>query len=150
QGLQQQIIPAAELGWSQRLKSGHFQYYKDVAFEFAQMVGIDPWFIEPLFKHCGEVDFMQREGENCLTKYVTELLDAIQKKYDEYHIDSKPFVIVKADAGTYGMAVMTVRDAKELHSLNRKQRTHMAKSKGGQPVQRVIVQEGVYTFETWG
>lgn len=150
QHLEQQIIPPAELGWNQRLKSGHFQYYKDVAHEFAKLIDIDPWFIEPLFRHCGEVDFMQREGENCLAKNVGQLLEAIQKKYDEYKIDSKPFVIVKADAGTYGMAVMTVRDAKEVQSLNRRQRTHMAKSKGGQPVQRVIVQEGVYTFETWG
>jgi glutamate--cysteine ligase len=150
QHLEQQIIPPAELGWSQRLKSGHFQHYKDVALEFAKLIDIDPWFIDPLFKHCGELDFMQREGEQCLSKNVEQLLEAIQKKYDEYKIDSKPFVIVKADAGTYGMAVMTVRDAKEVQSLNRKQRTHMAKSKGGQPVQRVIVQEGVYTFETWG
>lgn len=150
QHLQQQIIPPAELGWSQRLKSGHFQYYKDVSDEFAQLINIDPWLIAPLFRHCGEIDFMQRDGEDCLSKNVSQLLDAIQKKYDEYEIESKPFVIVKADAGTYGMAVMTVRDANEVLSLNRKQRTHMAKSKGGQPVQRVIVQEGVYTFETWG
>ena len=34
--------------------------------------------------------------------------------------------------------------------MNRKQRTSCQKSKGGQPVHRVIVQEGVYTFETWG
>lgn len=150
QHLEQQIIPPAELGWSHRLKSGHFQYYKDVTHEFAKMIDIDPWFIEPLFKHCGAVDFMQREGEDNLTQHVSELLQSIQHKYDEYGIENKPFVIVKADAGTYGMAVMTVRHAEELQSLNRKQRTHMAKSKGGQSVQRVIVQEGVYTFETWG
>lgn len=150
QNLQQQIIPPAELGWSQRLKSGHFQYYKNVSDEFSELINIDPWFIAPLFRHCGEIDFMQREGEDCLTRNVQSLLVAIQKKYDEYGIDSKPFVIVKADAGTYGMAVMTVRDVNEVAHLNRKQRTHMAKSKGGQPVRRVIVQEGVYTFETWG
>ena len=148
--LQQQIIPPAELGWSQRLKSGHFQYYQDVSNEFCQLMDIDPWLIAPLFRHCGEIDFMQREGEDCLTKNVAQLLSEIQKKYDQYHIDCKPFVVVKADAGTYGMAVMTVRDASEVQHLNRKQRTHMAKSKGGQPVRRVIVQEGVYTFETWG
>ena len=77
-------------------------------------------------------------------------LKQFKKKYDQYQIDCKPFVVVKADAGTYGMAVMTVRDPNEMIQLNRKQRTHMAKSKGGQPVRRVIVQEGVYTFETWG
>lgn len=148
--LQQQIIPPAELGWSQRLKSGHFQYYKDVSDEFCQLLEIDPWLVAPLFRHCGEIDFMQRDGEDCLTNNVEQLLKAIQNKYDQYRIDCRPFVVVKADAGTYGMAVMTVRDASEVQHLNRKQRTQMAKSKGGQPVRRVIVQEGVYTFETWG
>jgi glutamate--cysteine ligase len=144
------VIPPAELGWSQRLKSEHFQYYADVADEFSKLIDIDPWLIAPLFRHCGEIDFMQREGEDCLSRNVEQLLVAIQKKYDEYQIDSKPFIIIKADAGTYGMAVMTVRDVEEIRSLNRKQRSHMAKTKSGQPVDRVIVQEGVYTFETWG
>ncbi len=149
QDLQQPIVPPAELGWSQRLKSGHFQYYADVSQTFAKLIDIDPWFIAPLFMHCGEIDFMQREGEDCLAHHAAKLLDSIQKKYDEYQITCKPFVIVKADAGTYGMAVMTIRHADEIRSLNRKERTHMSKSKGGQPVHKVIVQEGVYTFETW-
>ncbi|MEO8400215.1 MAG: glutamate--cysteine ligase [Gammaproteobacteria bacterium] len=148
--LAQPVIPPAELGWSQRLKSEHFQYYADISDEFAKMIDIDPWFIAPLFRQCGEVDFMRREGEDCLTKYVGQLFEAIQKKYTEYSIACKPFIIVKADAGTYGMAVMTVRSVEELQSLNRKQRTSMSKTKSGQPVHRVIVQEGVYTFETWG
>lgn len=149
QNLQQPLVPPAELGWSQRLKSGHFQYYADVSATFAKLINIDPWFISPLFLHCGEIDFMQRAGEDCLIHHTTQLLADIQKKYAEYQITCKPFVIIKADAGTYGMAVMTVRDAKEIASLNRKERTRMSKSKSGQPVRRVIVQEGVYTFETW-
>ena len=39
------------------------------------------------------------------------LLGKIRRKYKEYGINEKPFVIVKADAGTYGMGIMTVRDA---------------------------------------
>ena len=150
QNLTQPLIPPAELGWSQRLKSDHFQYYSEISREFAEFIDIDPWLIAPLFRHCGEIDFMRREGEECLAKHVEQLFVAIQKKYDEYNITCKPFIIVKADAGTYGMGVMTVRDAEEVRSLNRKQRTSMSKTKSGQPVRRVIVQEGVYTFETWG
>jgi glutamate--cysteine ligase len=149
-GLTQPLIPPAELGWNQRLKSKHFQHYADISDEFAKLIDIDPWFIAPLFKHCGKIDFMKREGEECLTHYVDELLKNIKQKYTEYHIDCNPFVIVKADAGTYGMAVMTIRNAEEISTLNRKQRTSMSKSKGGQPVHQVIIQEGVYTFETWG
>lgn len=148
--LAQPVIPPAALGWSQRLKSGHFQCYAEVSDEFAAMLEIDPWMIAPLFRHCGEIDFMNRDSEDCLTRYVEELLAAIQKKYDENNITCKPFVVVKADAGTYGMAVMTVRSVDEVRFLNRKQRVSMSKSKGGQPVHKVIVQEGVYTFETWG
>ena len=39
---------------------------------------------------------------------------AIAAKYAEYGIDEKPFVIVKADAGTYGMGIMTVRDVDDV------------------------------------
>ena len=38
-------------------------------------------------------------------------------------VKEEPYIVVKADAGTYGMAVMTVRDPQELLTLNRKQRT---------------------------
>ena len=61
QHLDQPVIPPAELGWSQRLKSGHFQYYSDVSNEFAKLIDIDPWFIAPLFRHCGEINFMEQE-----------------------------------------------------------------------------------------
>jgi glutamate--cysteine ligase len=149
-GLDQSVAPPLELGWSYRLKSNHFNHYKRVATEFAEIAGIDPWLIDPMFRRCGEIDFMKREGEACLAKNVSNLLVDIQKKYDEYGVDRKPFVIVKADAGTYGMGIMTVHDPEELQALNRKQRTRMAASKGGQAVSKVIIQEGVYTFETWG
>ena len=39
------------------------------------------------------------------------MLDDIRAKYKEYGITQQPFVIVKADAGTYGMGIMTVKDA---------------------------------------
>ena len=48
------------------------------------------------------------------------------------------------------MAVMAMRNVDELRALSRKQRTRMATIKGGQPVRQVIIQEGVYTFETMG
>lgn len=150
EGLDKPVIPPLDLGWSNRLKSDHFTHYRRVAQEFAEIIDIDPWLIDPLFRQCGEINFMKREGEECLATNVAGLLTSIQRKYDEYGLDKKPFVIVKADAGTYGMGIMTVRSADEIYELNRKQRTHMAATKGGQGVTQVIIQEGVYTFETWG
>ncbi len=147
--LKQTLTPPMELGWSTRLKSVHFTHYKAVAEEFARLIDIDPWLIDPMFRNCGEVDFMRQEGNSCLTKNVESLLRAIEQKYDEYSVDCKPFVMVKADAGTYGMGVMTVHSPDEVSELNRKQRTKMSKTKEGQKVTKAIIQEGVYTHETW-
>ena len=150
ENIEQKILPPIELGWNKRLKSAHFKQYHGVANEFAKLVNIDSWFIDPLFRNCGEISFKKREGQDCLVKNVTKLLDSIKKKYKQYNINEEPYVIVKADAGTYGMGIMTVHNADELLDLNRKQRNKMASSKGGQDVTKVIMQEGVYTFETWG
>jgi len=48
------------------------------------------------------------------------------------------------------MNIMTIRDPSEIQGLNRKQRNKMARGKGGSSVSDVLVQEGVFTFETWG
>jgi glutamate--cysteine ligase len=150
EGLAQRVTPPLHMGWSDRLKSDHFAHYKSVAEEFSKHVGLDPWLIDPLFRNCGEIDFMKKEGETCLAINTERLLREIQKKYDEYDVKCKPFVMIKADAGTYGMGVMTVKDPDEIAMLNRKQRTQMAKTKEGVKVTKVIIQEGVYTHETWG
>lgn len=148
QGLEQRISPTAQLGWSSRLKSSHFKFFEEIAHEFARLVDIDPWFINPLFKAVDGIDFMAQEGVTELANEVRQLLADIKDKYTTYDIHEKPFVVVKADNGTYGMSVMMVHDADELYKMNRKQRTKMAASKGSQKVSRVIIQEGVYTFET--
>jgi glutamate--cysteine ligase len=150
ESLQQTVTPGLGLGWSNRLKSVHFRHYQEIAAELSKHIGIDPWFIDPMFRNCGEIDFMQREGSSCLEKNVDALLKEIQQKYDEYDIKCRPYVIVKADSGTYGMGIMTVNSVDDIAELNRKQRTRMSTIKEGQKVSKVIIQEGVYTHETWG
>jgi len=147
EGLEQPVIPPLYAGWSTRLKSQHFAAYDGVAQEFAAMLGIDPWLINPYFATCGEINFQERQGEECLAMHVDMILAQIRRKYAEHKIDLEPFVIVKADAGTYGMGIMTVKDAAEVRDLNRKQRNKMAVVKEGLQVTRAMVQEGVYTFE---
>ena len=71
----------------------------------------------------------------------------IRRKYKEYGINEKPFAIVKADNGTYGMGIMTVRDPKDLDEINRRTRNKMSVIKEGQQVSEVIIQEGVPTYE---
>jgi glutamate--cysteine ligase len=147
-GIEQTLLPPLQAGWTVRRKSNHFAAYREVAQELAQLISIDPWLINPFFEKCGKINFQERKGEECLEGYVSEILDDIRAKYREYGIPHDPFVIVKADAGTYGMGVMTVKDPSEVRGLNRKQRNKMAVVKEGLEVHEVLVQEGVYTFET--
>ena len=144
---EQYLLPPLHAGWSVRRKSNHFQSYEEVSKRFGKLLGIDPWLIHPMFNHCGEVNFADGSGMECLTSNVDALLGKIRRKYKEYGIKEKPFVVVKADNGTYGMGIMTVRDAKELEDLNRRTRNKMSVIKDGQEVHEVIIQEGVITNE---
>jgi len=145
--LEQNVLPPLQGGWTTRRKSKHFTAYDHVAQDFAALLDIDPWLINPYFDVCGEVDFHARTGEDCLAAKVDRVLEKIRAKYAEYGVKDDPFVIVKADAGTYGMGIMTVKDADEVRDLNRKQRNKMAVVKEGLQVSDVLIQEGVYTFE---
>ena len=147
QNLEQEIYPPLFAGWHTRRKSQHFSAYDRVANEFAELLDIDPWLINPYFATCNKVNFYERVGEECLAGQVDVILQKMRVKYAEYGVQHDPFVIVKADAGTYGMGIMTVKDAGEITSLNRKQRNKMAVVKEGMEVSDVLVQEGIYTFE---
>jgi glutamate--cysteine ligase len=147
-GIEQPVVPPLVAGWTTRRKSHHFHVYDRVAEGFAKLIGIDPWVINPIFSQCGKVNFNEKEGEDCLAANVEFVLNEIREKYAHYGITEQPFVIVKADAGTYGMGIMTVKSVDDVRNLNRKTRNKMSTIKEGQPVQEVLIQEGVYTFES--
>jgi glutamate--cysteine ligase len=144
---EQFLLPPLHAGWSVRRKSRHFQAYEEVAKRFGKLLGMDPWLINPMYSTCGEVDFAEGLGMDCLRTNVDALLTKIRRKYKEYGINEKPFVVVKPDNGTYGMGIMTVRDVKDLEELNRKTKNKMSTTKGGQALTEVIIQEGVLTNE---
>ena len=142
---EQHLLPPLHAGWSVRRKTVHFQSYEEVAKRFGKLLGIDPWLINPMFSQCGDVNFAEGLGIEALRSNVDSLLTKIKRKYKEYGINEKPFVVVKADNGTYGMGIMTVRDVSDLDQLNRKTRNKMSVIKDGQVVSDVIIQEGVLT-----
>lgn len=144
---EQYLLPPLHAGWAVRRKSQHFAAYEEVAKKFSKLLGMDPWLINPMYAVCDDVNFQEGTGLECLESQVDALLNKIRRKYKEYGINEKPFVIVKPDNGTYGMGIMTVRDAKEVVDLNRRTRNKMSVVKDGQEVNRVIIQEGVPTYE---
>ncbi|PIY05129.1 MAG: glutamate--cysteine ligase, partial [Gallionellales bacterium CG_4_10_14_3_um_filter_54_96] len=52
--LEQAIFPPLSAGWYTRRKSQHFAAYDRVANEFAQLLDIDPWLINPYFATCSQ------------------------------------------------------------------------------------------------
>ena len=143
QGISQTVLPPLHGGWTTRRKTAHFAAYNQVRRRILPRCwGWMNGKLIRIFEQVSGLDFQEREGEDVLADAVARVLAKTQAKYDEKGIADKPFVIVKADAGTYGMGVMSVKSPDEVRSLNRKNRNKMAKVKEGLEVSEVIVQEG--------
>ncbi|MBE8158598.1 MAG: glutamate--cysteine ligase [Betaproteobacteria bacterium] len=140
-------MPAAGMGWAVRRKSAHFFQYRRAAEQLAELLGADAWLLCADFSVCDNVNFHRREGMECLAAAVEETLSQIGEKYRQHGVSDEPFVVLKADRGTYGMGVLPVRRAEEVFALNRKQRNAMAVGKDGAEVSGVLIQEGINTAD---
>lgn len=104
-GLDEQfVLPPLHAGWATRRKSNHFAAYDEVAEDFARLVGIDAWRINPYFSVCDQVNFHDRQGEDCLAANVDNGADLIREKYAEYSGIQEARMSLSADAGTTGWA----------------------------------------------
>lgn len=144
-GLVQPITPPPIMGWHRRSKSEHFRIVRDIATQLGDDVGFDPWLVTAEFDCVDDVDFKGRQNLDAVAKAVDDVIGRVQAKYDEYDVDGAPSAFVKADAGTYGMGVMTATSGEEFLRINSKGREKMDKGKGRAKTSRVIVQEGVPT-----
>ena len=144
---EQYLLPPLHAGWAVRRKSNHFQAYEEVAKKFAKLLGMDPWLINPMFGTCDQVDFRQGAGLECLHEQVDALLGKIRRKFKDYGIQEKPFVVIKTNDSSQGLGIMTVRDAKELDELSQRLRSHPGVATGAGGTPELIIQEGVPTYE---
>ena len=142
---EQYLLPPLHAGWAKRRKLQHYQAYEEVAKKFAKLLGMDPWLINPMYAPCGAVDLGDDAGLGNLQTSVDALLTKVRRKYKEYGINEKPFVVVKADSGAHGFSPFIVRDAKDLADPARRGRNQGAAPDAG--ALSLIVQEGVPTYE---
>ena len=146
---EQYLLPPLHAGRSVRRKSRHFKSYEEVAKKFAKLLGMDPWLVHPLHGQCGQVDLGQASGLDCVRSNADAVLGKVRRKFKEYGINEKPFVVVKADAGGAGLGVMTVRDARDIDAAllrARRGRPAQDSSESGE-IDDVIIQEGVPSYE---
>jgi len=145
--LETPIIPSEKMGWYARTKSNHFTIYNRLAVEVAQILEIDPWLISSLHRSCHDVNFKEQKGLKCLAKYVDELIENLRQKYQQYGIDDEPYCYIKADNGTYGIAVWPVFSGQEVLEINKKERNKMNMLKGSVQTTQVMIQEGIKTID---
>ncbi len=143
------VIPSPNLGWHKRRKHNHFAAYQNLIEEMASHFGFDWWLMGTFIDSCVEIDFRSGQGIECLAKSVELVLGKIQEKYDEYGIKSAPYVFIKADQGTYGMGVTSVKSSEEVRHFNKKTRHSMQVVKSGLKNSNIFIQEGVPTSELY-
>ena len=140
EGLHEQyLLPPLHAGWSVRRKRQHFRAYEEVAKKFAKLLGMDPWLINPMFSGVADLNVGDAAGLENVQTQVDALLVKLRRKYKEFGIQEKPFVVVKSDAGDDDGQLMSLRDAKDLPDL-------LAR-RAGEPLGEVLIQEGVPTHE---
>lgn len=147
QNIQTPIIPSPNMGWHRRTKSAHFAIYNQLASELATILDIDPWLISTMQASHQHVDFKEQTGLEALAKNVDLMLANLQKKYQEYGIKDEPYCYIKADNGTYGIAVWPVFSGQDVLEINKKERNKMNMLKGSVQTTHVMIQEGVKTLD---
>ncbi len=147
QNLKTPITPSPNMGWNKRLKSNHFTIYNQLATELAAIINIDPWLISSMHLSCENINFKLEEGIEELAQKTDQLLAALGEKYKEYKIDEQPYCFIKADNGTYGIAVWPVYSGNDILEINKKERNKMNMLKGSVQTSRVIIQEGIKTID---
>lgn len=140
------IYPSIQAGWHSRLKSHHFCHTADLIKEFTKIVELDPWLFSTLYGVVDQVNINEETDRQKLFNTAKILFQQIEEKYKQHNIEEKPYIVMKADAGTYGMGVMMIEDPAEILSLNRKNRNKLYKGKNASIIQRYLLQEGVPTI----
>lgn len=137
------VNPPRELGWYQRKKSNYFKYYNQLVHEFSSIAKIDPFQMTVRTEKFEKFNLDDEESRKRLAERAKHNLDLIQQDYLERNIKEKPFLFIKNNSGTYGLAVVRVDDSSEILNWNNKLRKRMKAAKGGNEVEELIIQEGI-------
>lgn len=137
--------PPRELGWYRRRKDRFFRVYNELAGEFCQLLGMDPWAMQVDTEVFSGFEVENEESRLALATQAQIVFDRLKANYKKHGIDREPFLFVKNNAGTYGLGVIQVKSPEEIKAWNYKSRKKMKAAKGGREITEVIIQEGIPT-----
>jgi glutamate--cysteine ligase len=139
---EQYLLPPLHAAWPTRRHSRHYAIYEELAKRFAKMLGMDVWLIHPSNSACTGVNLTTAAGMEHLQTQVDAVLAKTRRKYKEYGINEKPFVLIKTNQGPADRGQVLVRDARELPDLV----AHFPWPDASD----LLIQEGVHTQERIG
>ncbi len=137
------FYPSPQLGWDKRRKSDHFALYQTIVNEFCHAFDQDPRLFSMHFDTMEHMHFDNPDCIEALKEKTATLLDKINHDYQHQGIQEDPFVMIKANSGTYGNAVLAVHHVSELDQLNKKTKLSMSRVKGSIPTHDLMLQEGI-------
>lgn len=135
--------PPRELGWYQRKKSRYFDNYNALVKEFSEVAGFDPFLLDVKTQIFPHFEIAEDSSRDALAEQVDLMISQLKIEYAKRGIQQDPFVFVKNNAGTYGLAVIRVGSGDEVRKWNYKSKKKMKAAKGGRDVEEVIIQEGI-------
>ncbi|MDT8990015.1 glutamate--cysteine ligase [Curvibacter sp. APW13] len=142
---EQYLLPPLHAASSVRLKSTYLRCYEEVVKRFGKLIGVDAWLMNPLWDTLPLVNVDIATDQDRLRDAVDAMLTKVRKRYKEYGIKEKAFVVLKADNHDRSFRAMAVRDAKELGPVWERLRAAQ-KAAFGEPL-TLVLQEGVHTHE---
>lgn len=144
-GLETPMNPPHELGWYRRRKDQFFEQYNQLMKEFSEVIGIDSALIGIATEKYDGFSVEDESSRDALAVRVDAFIKELETNYARLGIKEKPFVFLKNNAGTYGLAVIQVHSGDEIRNWNYKARKKMKAAKGGRDVESLIIQEGITT-----
>ncbi len=139
ENIQQPLNPPYLMGWFNRKKSIHLEYYHKVVNELCCLLDIDPWHFS-LKSQVIAADKLELEK---LFQTSKQVMEEITKDYQDRQIKSKPFLFVKNNSGTYGMGVIPLKNPEDILKWGKKEKARIKTGKLKSIIHELIIQEGV-------
>ncbi len=137
------VFPSPDLGWHKRKKSEHFDIARKVLTRVAAKVDIDPSDFLTDSVTVEDLSFDKKEDIEKLIEASAQFFEKLNSKPGAS--DTKPFVYVKNDSGTYGLGIWSFSSLDELKGATKLIQKKFQRGKQGTFVKRVILQEGIRT-----
>lgn len=134
------IHPSPQMGWFNRQKIEHFDFYANAIENFCDKFSINPELLKAKHDSIKNIDFSNKDG-------LDHLADKVNRFKESINSDQKIFI--KASKGTYGMGIQVVDSGDDILSMNRKNRDRMDIGKNKIKFTDILIQEGVDTVLTY-